>query len=49
MVKDADFIAEIDKAQAELNPLSGEALQKIVADTLAAPPALVDRMQAMLK
>ena len=37
------------KADAELNPLSGEELQKIIAQTAAAPPALVARMQAMLK
>lgn len=49
MVQDADFLAEIKKADAELNPLSGEELQKIVADTAAAPAALVARMQTMLK
>ncbi len=49
MVRDADFLAEIDKAKAELNPLSGEELQKIIVATTAAPPSLVARMQAMLK
>lgn len=49
MINDADFLAEIKKADAELNPLSGEELQKIVAETVAAPPALVARMQSMLK
>lgn len=49
MVQDADFLAEIKKADAELNPLSGEELQKIVAETAAAPAALVARMQTMLK
>ncbi len=49
MVKDAEFLAEIEKAKAELNPLSGEELQKIIAETVAAPATLVERMQAMLK
>lgn len=49
MVQDADFLAEIKKADAELNPLSGEELQKIVVETAAAPAALVARMQTMLK
>ncbi len=49
MINDADFLAEIKKGDAELNPLSGEELQKIVAETVAAPPALVARMQSMLK
>lgn len=49
MIADADFLAEIKKADAELNPLSGEELQKIIAQKAAAPPALVARMQAMLK
>jgi tripartite-type tricarboxylate transporter receptor subunit TctC len=49
MIADADFLAEIRKADAELNPLSGEELQKIIAQTAAAPQALVARMQTMLK
>ena len=49
MVKDSEFLGEIEKAQAELNPLPGEALQKLIADTVNAPPAIVDRMQALLK
>jgi|LNFM01.1.fsa_nt_gb tripartite-type tricarboxylate transporter receptor subunit TctC len=49
MTKDADFLAEIKKVDAELNPLSGEELQKIIEATAAAPPSLVARMQAMLK
>ncbi len=49
MVRDPDFLAEIKKADAELNPLSGAELQKIIAATAAAPPALVARMQVMLK
>ena len=49
MIKDADFLTEIEKSQGELNPLSGEELQKIIVDTVSAPAALVARMQSMLK
>lgn len=49
MVKDPDFLAEIEKTKSELNPLSGEELQKIIVGTVRAPPALVARMQEMLK
>lgn len=49
MVKDADFLAEIEKTKAELNPLSGEELQKLIVATVNAKPELVGRMQAMLK
>jgi tripartite-type tricarboxylate transporter receptor subunit TctC len=49
MMKDKEFLAEIEKTNSELNPLSGEELQKIIVDTVNAPPALVARMQSMLK
>lgn len=49
MIKDKDFLAEIEKTKSELNPLSGEELQRIITNTVNAPPALIARMQAMLK
>lgn len=49
MTKDKDFLAEIEKTQSELNPLDGEALQKLIVETVSAPQAMIDRMQAMLK
>ena len=49
MARDPELLAEIAKANAEWNPMSGAELQKLIADTASAPPALVARMQAMLK
>jgi tripartite-type tricarboxylate transporter receptor subunit TctC len=49
MVKDPEFLAEVEKAKAELNPLSGEELQRIIVDTVGAPAALVTRMQSLLR
>ncbi len=49
MVKDKEFLAEIEKSQSELNALPGEELQKLIADTVNAPAAVIDRMQALLK
>ena len=38
MVLDPDFKVEFDKAKVELNPLPGEALQKLVEDLVASRP-----------
>ena len=48
-MKDPAFKAEIDKSKAELNPLSGEKLQKLIADVAKAPPAMIARMQEVLR
>ncbi len=49
MVGDADFLAEAAKAKAELDPLAGEELQKIIVQTVNAPRAMISRMRALLK
>jgi tripartite-type tricarboxylate transporter receptor subunit TctC len=48
-MKDPAFKAEIDKSKAEFNPLSGEKLQKLIADVAKAPPAMIARMQEVLR
>lgn len=48
MLKDAGFLAEVEKTKLEFNPLGGEALQKIVADTAKTPQSVIERTKAML-
>jgi tripartite-type tricarboxylate transporter receptor subunit TctC len=40
-MKDKDFLAEADKAQLEINPVSGEDVEKLVKDVYATPPDIV--------
>jgi len=42
-MKDPDFIADMKKTNLELEPLSGEEVQKIIADTMATPHDLVEQ------
>jgi tripartite-type tricarboxylate transporter receptor subunit TctC len=43
MVKDSDFVADIQKLNVELDPLPGERVQELIARTLAAPAAVRER------
>ena len=47
-MKDPAFLAAARTAKMDLNPVSGEDLQKIVGDLFAAPPAAVQRLKAIL-
>ena len=47
MVKDAAFLADIEKMKLELDPLSGEELQKIVEGANQLSPALIERARSM--
>jgi tripartite-type tricarboxylate transporter receptor subunit TctC len=47
MVADPAFKAEIEKRNMEFGPMSGEELQKRIADTLNVPPAVVTRAIAL--
>ncbi len=47
-MKDADFLAEAEKAQLDLNPVSGERLQEIVAEIVAAPKPIAKRLNEAL-
>ena len=44
MVKDPVFLAEAQKEGFDINPLSGEELQKIVEDIVATPKPIADRL-----
>ena len=43
MVKDPEFLAEIERAQQEFQPASGEELQKLIQDTASVPAEIVER------
>jgi tripartite-type tricarboxylate transporter receptor subunit TctC len=43
MVKDPEFVAEIEKINVELDPLPGQALQELVGKTLAVPETVRER------
>ena len=48
MVKDPTFIEAAAKENFELNPVSGEEMQKIVADIIATPKPIADRLQQII-
>jgi tripartite-type tricarboxylate transporter receptor subunit TctC len=43
---DKDFTAEADKMQLEINPVSGEEVEKLVKDVYATPPDIVAKAKA---
>jgi tripartite-type tricarboxylate transporter receptor subunit TctC len=43
MVKDPDFVADVQKLNVELDPLPGAAVAQLVARTLAIPAAVRER------
>ena len=47
MVKDPDFIAEMNRIELDLDPLPGEVLQKTAADILDIPPEVKDRAKTI--
>ncbi|MGE0628631.1 MAG: Bug family tripartite tricarboxylate transporter substrate binding protein [Hyphomicrobiaceae bacterium] len=49
MIGDAETKAEAAKAKAELTPMSGRELQDFITQTMKVPPAVVQRMQGLLK
>ena len=42
-MEDPEFVADMAKANLNIEPLSGEDLQKVVADTVATPQELVEQ------
>jgi hypothetical protein len=48
-MKDTEFLAEAAKANLIINPLRGEAVQKLVDEIYATPKADVERARAALK
>jgi tripartite-type tricarboxylate transporter receptor subunit TctC len=49
MVKDPEFLAEIDKSGQEFQPASGEQMQKLIAAAALAPREIVERTEAILR
>jgi len=48
-MKDKAFLAEADKAQLEITPLSGQAVQKIIDDSAKTNPAVLKKAAAMIQ
>ncbi len=48
-MKDKAFLAEADKAQLEITPISGEEVQKLVAEVYKTSPEIVQRAAEILK
>jgi tripartite-type tricarboxylate transporter receptor subunit TctC len=46
---DADFLAEAQRLQLEIDPLGGEAIAKLLAGAYAAPRDIVDRAAALVE
>jgi tripartite-type tricarboxylate transporter receptor subunit TctC len=47
-MKDPAFLAEAEKLQIEILPMTGEALQALVSELAATPPEVVARVKAAL-
>jgi hypothetical protein len=48
-VEDPDFLAEAMRQKMEITPMNGEALQKVVASIVDAPPVVVGKVRAAIK
>jgi tripartite-type tricarboxylate transporter receptor subunit TctC len=48
-MKDPDFLAETEKAQLEIVPVSGEDLQKLMVELYATPTAIAQKAAALIK
>jgi tripartite-type tricarboxylate transporter receptor subunit TctC len=48
-IRDPEFLGEIERAQQEFQPASGEELQQIIQDTAGVPHAIVERTEAILR
>jgi tripartite-type tricarboxylate transporter receptor subunit TctC len=48
-IKDREFLADIERAQQEFQPASGEELQKIIAAVANIPRPIVERTEAILR
>ena len=48
-MKDKDFLADAEKAQLEITPVSGEEVQKLVSEIYQTPPEIVKKAAEILK
>jgi tripartite-type tricarboxylate transporter receptor subunit TctC len=49
MLKDPEFLGEIEKSKAEFKPLSGEKLQQLIVSTASAPKEVIERTKAYIQ
>ncbi len=49
MMKDAQFLAEAKRLAFEIDPIGGEAMNKLVAEIVAAPKPLTDRVHQLMQ
>jgi tripartite-type tricarboxylate transporter receptor subunit TctC len=49
MLKDPEFLAEVEKSGQEFQPGSGEQVQKLIAQAASAPREIVERTEAILR
>ena len=47
-MKDPEFLADAQKSGFDINPVSGEEMQKIVADIVNTPKPIADRLQSII-
>jgi tripartite-type tricarboxylate transporter receptor subunit TctC len=47
-MKDKEFLAEADKAHLEIDPVTGEEMDRILKDAYASPPDVVERVRDVL-
>jgi tripartite-type tricarboxylate transporter receptor subunit TctC len=47
-MKDPELLAEVNKAQLDFEPMGGEELSKLVADSTNVDEAVIDRLQKIL-
>ena len=48
-MKDKDFLADAEKAQLEITPVSGDEIQKLVKDISTASPEIAKKASALLR
>jgi tripartite-type tricarboxylate transporter receptor subunit TctC len=48
MLKDPEFLAEANKRQWEINPVSGEKLEALAKEVIQQPPDIIERMKKVL-
>ena len=49
MLKDREFLDEIEKSKAEFKPMSGEKLQELIASAANAPKEVIDKTRAYIQ
>jgi tripartite-type tricarboxylate transporter receptor subunit TctC len=47
-MKDPEFLADAEKRKLDIDPITGERAQEIIADLFKTPPAVVERVKAIL-